>query len=104
MPAGERGVPGHRVRADPDDLGAGVGENLVAVAERARLGGAAGGVVLGVEVQDDHPLAEPVLQPDLLTGLRREGEVGGLVAGLDAACHAGPASLWSPSGPSVSQG
>lgn len=91
--AREAGVPVRRVGADPDHLGPGVGERLVAVAEGARLGGAAGGVVLGVEVQDDHPLAEPVLQPDLVARLRREGEVGGLVAGLDAACHAGPASL-----------
>ena len=85
-----------RVGADPDHLGPGVGERLVVVPERARLGGAAAGVVLGVEVQDDHPLAEPVLQPDLFARLRREGEVGGLVAGLDAACHAGPASLEVP--------
>jgi len=66
VPVREAGVPVRRVRADPDHLGSGVGEGLVAVAERARLGGAAAGVVLGVEVQDDHPLAEPVLQPDLL--------------------------------------
>jgi GNAT superfamily N-acetyltransferase len=102
--AREAGVPVRRVGADPDHLGPGVGERLVAVAEGARLGGAAGGVVLGVEVQDDHPLAEPVLQPDLVARLRREGEIGGLVAGLDAACHAGPASLWSPLGPQCSQG
>jgi hypothetical protein len=65
----EAGVPIRRVGADPDHLGPGVGERLVAVAEGARLGGAAGGVVLGVEVQDDHPLAEPVLQPDLVARL-----------------------------------
>jgi hypothetical protein len=94
--AGEAGVLVRRVGADPDHLGARAAEGLVAVAERARLGGAAAGVVLGVEVQDYYPLADPVLQPDLLAGLRREGEVGCLVADLDTACHAGPASLWSP--------
>jgi len=62
---GEGDVLVCRVGADPDHLGAGVGERLVAVTKRARLGGAARGVVLGVEVQDDHSLAEPVLQPDL---------------------------------------
>jgi hypothetical protein len=99
--AGESGVPVRRVGADPDHIGPGLGERLVAVAERARLGGAATGVVLGVEVQDDDPFAEPVLQPDLFAGLRGEGEVGGLIAGLDAACHAGPASLWFPPRASV---
>src|SRR5271169_3603619 len=68
----------------------------MAVAERARLRGAAGGVVLGVEVQHDHPFAQSVLQPDRLAGLRRQGEVGSLVADLNAACHARPASLCPP--------
>src|SRR5215470_5958881 len=52
--ARERGVPVHGVGTDADHLRARGGENLVAVPERARLGRAAGGLVLGVEVQDDH--------------------------------------------------
>ena len=40
-------------------------------------------------------LAEPVVQPDRFAGLRREGEAGGLIADLDAACHALLASLRS---------
>jgi hypothetical protein len=64
--AREAGVPVRRVGADPDHLGSGVGERLIAVPEGARLGGASAGVVLGVEVQDHHPLTEPVLQPDLV--------------------------------------
>src|SRR5260370_907413 len=68
----------------------------MAIAERASFGGAAAGVVLGVEVQDNHSFAEPVLQPDRLAGLRRQGEVGSLVTDLNAACHARPASLCSP--------
>src|SRR5262249_99894 len=75
---------------DTDPVGPGVGEDLVAVGEGARLGGAAAGVVLGVEIQDNNPLAEPVLQPDRCTGLRREGEVGGPVADLNAVCHTLP--------------
>jgi hypothetical protein len=95
VPAGESGVLVRRVGADPDHLGAGIGEGLMAVAERASLGGAAAGVVLGVEVQDDHPFAQPVLQPDRLAGLRRQGEVGSLITDPNAACHARPASLCS---------
>src|ERR1700733_6157155 len=95
MPAGKRGVPADRVRTDADHLGAGAGEYLVAVPECACLGRAAAGLVPGVEVQDDHPLAEPVMEPDQLTGLRGEREVRGLVTDLDAACHAVPAFLRS---------
>src|SRR6516162_8521420 len=48
--AGEGSVTASRVRTDPDHLGPGLGEDLVAVAEGARLGGTAWGVVLGIEV------------------------------------------------------
>src|SRR5690348_2540856 len=58
--AGEAGVLVPGGRADPDHVGPGVGEYLVAVAEGARLSGAARSLVLGVEVQDDVTLAEPV--------------------------------------------
>src|ERR1700722_3029932 len=88
VPAREGGVPVGGVGADPDHLGAGVGECLITVAEGAGLGGTAAGVVLRVEVQDDPPVAEPVLQPDLLARLRRKGEVGSLVPDSDGACHA----------------
>ena len=37
MPAGEGGVPASGVRTDPDHVGSGLGEDLEAVAERARL-------------------------------------------------------------------
>src|ERR1700729_2791475 len=86
--SGEGRVLVGRVGADPDLLGAGVGEDLVTVTEGTGLGGAAAGVVLGVEVQHDDPLAEPVPEPPRLPPLRREGEVGGLVADLDTVCHA----------------
>ena len=86
----ERGVPVDRVGADADHLGARIGEDLVAVAERACLPRAAAGLVLGVEVQDDHALPDPVLEPHLLTGLRWKGEVGCLVAHSDASRHLVP--------------
>src|SRR5215469_8813677 len=88
MVVSEGGMLVDGVGADADHLGARVGEHLVAVAEGARLGGAASGLVLGVKVQDHAALAEPVAEPDWLTGLRWKGEVGGLVSGLDTACHA----------------
>jgi len=63
MMARERGVAFGRVGADPDHLGPDIGEHLQAVTESACLPGAAGGLVLGIEVQDHHPLAEPVAEP-----------------------------------------
>jgi repressor LexA len=85
---GEGGVLALGVRADPDHLDARRREHLVTVAERARLGRAAARLVLRVEVQHHDPVREAVRQRDPLTGLRYEGEVGGLVAYLNAACHA----------------
>ena len=67
--SGEPGVLVHGVGADPDHLGAGRGEHLVAVAEGARLGGAAAGLVPGVEVENHHVLGEAVAEAYLLTGL-----------------------------------
>ena len=69
---------------DADDLGAGVDEVLVGVAEGARLDGAAGRVVLRVEEEDDVLLAAIVRQRDLAALERRQAEVGGVVADLDA--------------------
>ena len=50
-------VAGHVVARDAEDHGAGLQEVLVLVAELHGFGGAAGGVVLGVEVQH-HGLAQ----------------------------------------------
>ena len=52
VPDGEARVRLDAVRADADDVRPGGGELLVAVGERARLGGTAGRVVLRVEVDD----------------------------------------------------
>src|SRR5580658_6116796 len=96
--AREGGVPTRGVGTDPDHVGAGVGEGLVTIAEGARLGRASGGVVLGIEVQHDHVVAQQVEQPDRLPGLGREGEVRRLVAHLNAPCHALPSSRSFPPG------
>ena len=64
----------------PMTCGAGVGEVLEAVAERARLLRAAGRVVLRVEVHDD-PAALQLREGDGRAMLVREGEVG---------CRSGP--------------
>src|SRR6185437_6783502 len=87
MLARERRVAVHRVRTDANHLGAGLGEHLMAVAECAGLGGAAGSAVLREEVQDNHAVAKAVLQSYPRAALRREGEIGSLVADLDAARH-----------------
>ncbi len=83
----ERGVLLDRVGADADHLRARVCKDLVTVPEGARLRRAAAGLVLGVEVEDHHALPDPVVQPNLLAGLRRQGEVGSLVADSDASGH-----------------
>ncbi len=75
VPPGERPVRLDRVRADADHLSAGLAERLVAVAERARLGRAAGRVVLGVEEEDDLGLAPEVGQARRLPCRRGEREV-----------------------------
>src|SRR5215469_9185966 len=59
--AREPGMLARRVGTDPDHFGASVGEHLVAIAERARLGGATARVVLWIEVQNHHARAEPVI-------------------------------------------
>jgi hypothetical protein len=92
---GEAGVLVHGVGTDPDHLGAGLGEHLVAVTEGTGLGGTPSGLVLGVEVQHHNVLAEPVAEPYRLAGLGRKGEVGGLVPRLDTAGHAAASSLQS---------
>ena len=85
MAPGEPAVRLARIRTDPEHLGAGLGERLEAVAERARLGGAAGGVVLRVEEEHDLGLAAEVGKPDRLARRRREREVGRGLARLQEA-------------------
>jgi hypothetical protein len=74
------------VLADADDGGPGVGEVLVAVAERAGLLGAARGVVGRVEVHD-HPLVLEVAQLHQVARLGRELEVGSHVTHLQGAAE-----------------
>src|SRR4029450_9359272 len=71
---------GGRVVADADHLGARGHEVLVVVAELARLGGAAGGLVLGVEVEDHGLLAAEVREPDSLATGGGELEIWGGIA------------------------
>src|SRR4051794_20948688 len=61
------------------------------VAKAAGLGRAAGGVVLGVEVEDD-ALAAVVAQLDLLSLVRRRLEIRSLVTDLDLS-HESPSSI-----------
>jgi len=70
------------IRADAEDLGAGRPEGVPGVADSARLLGAAGGVVPGVEVEDDL-LPAQVGEPDRLAGVGRQLEIGCRLAFLD---------------------
>ena len=88
--AGELLVRGGRVGADADDLGAGLGEGVVAVAEAARLDGAAGGVVLRIEVEDDGALRPERREGDGLAGRGGQGEIGGLVSDARGSCVSSP--------------
>ena len=76
----ERAVRVERVGADADDLGAGLDEVLVGVAEGAGLDGAAGRVVLGIEEEHDVLLAGEVRERDLAAAQRGQAEVGGALA------------------------
>src|SRR6478736_7639139 len=89
------GVDG--VRADPDDLRAGLGEVLEAVAEGARFLRAAGRVVLRVEVHDDPP-ALLVGEGDGRAMLVRKGEVGCRLAHgcAHGGCQRRPTPGYSP--------
>ncbi len=72
------------VLADADDVVAGGRELRVVVPEGAGLGGAAGGVVLGVEVDDGlAALADKVLGLNRLSVLVHHLEVGHLVSDLE---------------------
>src|SRR5262249_8291853 len=72
--------------ADADDARAGIDEVFVAVAEAARLGGAAGGVVGRGEVED-HPRAAGRAGGDGRAVLGGGGEVGSGGARLDRSSH-----------------
>src|SRR5262249_9083440 len=75
-------VRANRVGADTQDLGAMLLEHAAQVAESARLGRAAGSVVLGVEVQDDRLLAFEVGQADGAAFRRVEAGFGSRLADL----------------------
>src|SRR3712207_667927 len=65
----------HRVGAYPYDLGMELPEVLKTVPEGASLFGAAGGIVLGIEVENHRLLTKEVSQAHYLSRLRREREV-----------------------------
>ena len=71
--AGEALVRVERVGADADDLGPGLDEGVVAVAEAAGLDGAAGGVVLRIEEDDDALVGVELREGDGLAARRRAG-------------------------------
>src|SRR4029079_16076382 len=75
----ERALAGRALRADSPHVRAALVDRLVAIAELTRLHGAAGRVVLGVEVEDGPPA---VLVGEAMDGPRliREGDLGGQVA------------------------
>jgi len=62
------------VARNADDFAAGLGELRMEVAEILALGGASGGVVLGVEVDDQQP-GFRFGQPKCLAARRRQGEI-----------------------------
>jgi hypothetical protein len=65
------------------NVGAGILEVLVLIAEGARLLGAAGRVVLRIEIEDDGLLAAEVAELDRLAGRVRKREVRSLLTGRD---------------------
>src|SRR5204863_38015 len=87
-------VRGGRVARHADHGGAGLAVIGKRVAKAAGLGGAAGGVVLRIEIQH-HRFAAQLRQADAAVAVGRQGEVGGFVAGFDA--H----RAWSPVGVSI---
>ena len=77
---GEGPVRVDAVGRDPDHLRARLLEVREVVAEGAGLGGAARGVVLGIEVDDDAPLLPELGGRDVIAVLVREGELRGSLA------------------------
>src|SRR6185312_7609871 len=77
MLGGERGMRSARVLAYANDLGAGIGEVLVGVAEATGLRRAPGRVILGIEIEDDRLLSPIARQPDRASGPVRELKIRG---------------------------
>ena len=75
----EVGVALRAVGRQADQRRAALGEARRKPTEIERFGGAAGGVVLGVEEQDDE-LAAQILEPNDLAGVRRQIEIRRQVA------------------------
>ena len=67
----EGALAGRSLRADAPDVGAALVDGLVGVAELARLDGATGRVVLGIEVQDG---PAPTLVVEVVDGARGIGQ------------------------------
>ncbi len=67
-------------RADGVEFGLRLGEGF-------RLAGAAGGVVLGIEVEHDR-MSTQLAQTDIAAFVARQGEVGRFVTGLQGGGHA----------------
>lgn len=68
------------VGADPDDLRAGLPKILVRIAERASLGGATAGFVLGVEIDDRWAALQQLGEPVHLAALVWKSEIGCLLS------------------------
>ena len=75
----ERPLAGGALRADAPDLRTALADGVVGVAELARLDGAAGRVVLRIEVED-RPAAALVGQPMDRAALVAKGDVRGAIA------------------------
>src|SRR5207244_4844204 len=75
-------VGGDIVRADAEYFRVPVAKHVVGIAELAGLGGAAGRVVLRIEVENDRS-ATQVRELDRFAGVALELEVGGGLAFLD---------------------
>src|SRR5215203_2751347 len=84
MPLCEIPVRFHRVGAYPDDLSIKVAEVLVFVPEGASLSGAAGGIVLRIEEEDNGFLAQEVPEAHHLPRLREQREAGSIRSYTDA--------------------
>src|SRR5262249_57955264 len=76
-------VRGDAVAGDADHRGLDLPKFGKGIAEAAGFGGAAGGVVLGIEIKHDL-LPAQLRQADLAAPVGRKGEVRRLVADLDA--------------------
>lgn len=79
MPGGEAFVRFIRIAAHADDRGARLDEFFVGVAKGARFLRADGGVVLGVEEEDDDVATVEISERDARAVVEGEGDVGGRV-------------------------